>query len=153
MRQGRGRRDDSWLSRLLTPLKRLGQKFLDVLEELASDPADGARKLGALAVASLLAKRLPGPLGWLAGLISSYLEGERGFGFWWQVATLGVALAVGALVALLVLPVAALIALLVVGIVMLVQRGRNKDGDEDRLNASHLDNDAAREPEPASSPA
>ncbi|HZB97692.1 MAG TPA: hypothetical protein VE219_03745, partial [Candidatus Sulfotelmatobacter sp.] len=64
--QRRGRRDDSWLSRLLAPLKQLGQKLLDVLEELVSDPADGARKLGALAVASLLAKRLPGPLGWLA---------------------------------------------------------------------------------------
>lgn len=152
-RQRRGRRDDSWLSRLFAPLKQLGQRFLDVLEELASDPADGARKLGALAVASLLAKRLPGPLGWLAGLISSYLKGERGFGFWWQVVTLGLALAVGALVALLISPVAALIALLVVGIWMLVKGAHNKDDDEDHSDSSGPDSNAGREPGLASSPA
>jgi hypothetical protein len=153
MRQRRGRRDDSWLSRLLAPLKQLGQNLLEALDELASDPAGGVRKLGALAVAGVLAKRLPGPLGWLAGLVSSYLKGERGFGFWWQVVTLGVALAVGALVALLVSPVAGLIALLVVGVWMLVRKARDKNDDKGRSEDSPRESNNGREPAPASSPA
>jgi Flp pilus assembly protein TadB len=51
---------------------------------------------------------------------------ERGFGFWWLVATLGVALALGIVVALLLTPVAGLIALLVVAIWALVRRRRHK---------------------------
>ena len=160
VRQGRDGGAQSWLSRLLTPLKWLGQKLLDVFDSLESDRAGQLRKLGALVAAGLLAKRLPGPLRWLSGLLTSGLTGERGFGFWWLVVALGVALAVGALVALLVSPVAGLIALLVVGIWMLVQRARNKDRDEDRsnerddggVNASPPHGNAGPEPGLASSP-
>ncbi len=102
---------------------------------------------------AMLAKRLPGPLRWLSGLLTSALMGERGFGFWWLVATLGVALLVGALVALLISPVAALIALLVVGIWMLFRRGGSKNDDEDRSKDSRRDGDAGREGGLASSPA
>jgi hypothetical protein len=52
----------------------------------------------------------------------------------------------------LVSPVAGLLALLAVGIWMLV-RARNKDGDEDRSDASSRDGNAGREPDPAQSPA
>jgi hypothetical protein len=90
------------------------------------------KKVGAMLAAGWLSKRLPGPLGSLARTLTSGLSGDRGFGFWWLAVTLGIALAVGALVALLISPVAGLIALLVVGIWMLVQGARNKDDDEDR---------------------
>lgn len=156
-RPGRDGAGQSWLSRLLTPLKWLGRKLLGVFDALASDRAGGLRKLAAAVAVGMLAKRLPGPLRWLSGLVSPVLKGERGFGFWWLVVTLGVALAVAALLAVLVSPVAALIALLVVGIWMLVQRTRNKDGDEDRVkdrsNASRREGNPGREPDPASSSA
>lgn len=92
------------------------------------------RKLGMMVALGLLARRLPGPLRSLERLLMSAAGGERGFGFWWWAVTLGVALAVGALVAVLVTPVAGLIALLVVGIWMLVRRGRAeraKTGEKD----------------------
>ena len=89
--------------------------------------------------AGWLAKRLPGPLGSLSRWLVSGLSGERGFRFWWLAVTLGVALIVGALLALLVSPVAAVIALLVVGIWALVRRARNKEDDEHR--SEHGDED------------
>jgi Flp pilus assembly protein TadB len=78
-----------------------------------------------------LAKRLPRPLRWLGGLFAP--DRERGFGFWWLVATLVVAVALGLVVALLLTPVAGLVALLVVAIWALVRRHRRKR--DDRLGA------------------
>ena len=152
VRQRRDGGGQSWLSRLLTPLKWLGRKLLEVFDALVSDRAGGLRKLGALVAAGMIAKRLPGPLRWLSGMLTSALKGERGFGYWWLVVTLGVALAVGALIAVLISPVAALIALLVVGIWMLVQRARHKHGEKDRSDASRRDSDGGREPGLASAP-
>jgi Flp pilus assembly protein TadB len=124
-----------------------------VFNALVREHGDRLRKLGAVLAATMLAKRLPGPLRWLAKLFISGMEGDRGFGFWWLVVTLGVALAVGALVALLVLPVAALIALIAVGIWMLVRRTKdddqdraNQDGDQDRANDSRRGGNGGREP-------
>lgn len=127
------------MSRLLEGVKSLGRKLSDALEalvseggDLLSDHAGQLKKLGAMLAAGWLAKRLPGPLGSLARWLMSGLSGDRGFGFWWLAVTLGIALAVGALVALLISPVAGLIALLVVGIWMLVRGARKKDDDEER---------------------
>ena len=123
-----------------------------------SEHGDRLRKLGAVVAATMLAKRLPGPLRWLAELFISGMKGERGFGFWWLVVTLGVALAVGALVALLVLPVAALIALIAVGIWMLVRRARTRTttrmgrSDQDRANGSRRGGNGGREPALAGAP-
>ncbi len=50
---------------------------------------------------------------------------DRGFGFWWLVATAALALAVGVLVAVLLSPVIGLVAALVVAIWMLVRRSRS----------------------------
>ncbi len=50
---------------------------------------------------------------------------DRGFGFWWLVATIAIALAVGLLVAVLLSPVIGIVAALVVGIWMLVRRSRS----------------------------
>lgn len=128
---------DSLLSRLLTPVKWLGRKLSDAFQtlvseggDLLSDHAGQLRKLGAMLAAGWLAKRLPGPLGSIARWLASGLSGDRGFSFWWLAVTLGIALAVGALVAVLISPVAGVIALLVAGIWMLVRGARNKDDDE-----------------------
>jgi uncharacterized membrane protein len=75
------------------------------------------------------AEQLPAPLRWLGSLFDP--GRERGFGFWWLVATLGIAVALGMVVALLLTPVAGLIALLVVAIWALVRRRRRKRDDRD----------------------
>jgi hypothetical protein len=71
------------------------------------------------------AKHLGAPLRWLFG------GQERGFGFWWLVATLAIAVALGMVVALLLTPVAGLIALLVVAVWALVRRARRPRDDGD----------------------
>jgi membrane protein implicated in regulation of membrane protease activity len=76
-----------------------------------------------------VAEHLPAPVRWLGRLITP--DRERGFGFWWLVATLAVAVALGMVVALLLTPVAGLIALLVVAIWALVRRRRHKREDCD----------------------
>jgi len=50
---------------------------------------------------------------------------DRGFGFWWLVVTVAIALAIGLLVAVLLSPVIGLLAALIVGIWMLVRGGRS----------------------------
>jgi uncharacterized membrane protein len=77
-----------------------------------------------------VARHLATPLKWLGRLFAP--GRERGFGFWWLVATLAVAVALGMVVALLLSPVAGLIALLVVAIWALVRRRRRKRDDRDR---------------------
>jgi hypothetical protein len=73
------------------------------------------------------AEHLPRPLRFLArALIPSE---ERGFGFWWLVGTLALAVALGLVVALLLTPVAGLIALLVVAVWALVRAGASKRND------------------------
>ena len=51
---------------------------------------------------------------------------DRGFGFWWLVATAVIALAIGLLVAALLSPVIGILAALVVGIWMLARRNRSR---------------------------
>jgi hypothetical protein len=50
---------------------------------------------------------------------------DRGFGFWWLVVTVAIALTVGLLVAVLLSPVIGILAALIVGIWMLVKRSRS----------------------------
>jgi hypothetical protein len=85
------------------------------------------RPIARLLTLRWLAERLSAPVRWLGRLI----VGERGFGFWWLVATLGVAVALGLVVALLLTPVAGLIALLLVAVWALVRRRRHKRDDRD----------------------
>jgi hypothetical protein len=80
-----------------------------------------------------LARHLPPPLRRLGGLFDR--GRERGFGFWWLVATLGIAVALGMVVALLLTPIAGLIAFLTVAIWALVRRHRRKRGDRDNCAA------------------
>jgi hypothetical protein len=87
------------------------------------------RSIARLLVLRWAGKHLPQPLRLLA---RAFTPGEdRGFGFWWLVATLAVAVALGLLVAFLLTPVAGLIALLVVAVWALVRRHRSKRDDRD----------------------
>ena len=52
---------------------------------------------------------------------------DRGFGFWWLVATAAIGLAIGLLVAALLSPVIGIVAALVVGIWMLARRSRSSE--------------------------
>jgi apolipoprotein N-acyltransferase len=74
-----------------------------------------------------VARHLPAPLRWLGWLFAP--DTEHGFGFWWLVATVGVAAALGMVVALLLTPVAGLIAALIVATWALVRRHGRKEDD------------------------
>ena len=88
----------------LAPLRWLGRKLSGLVRRVA--------------------RHVPAPVRWLGRLFAP--GRERGFGFWWLVATLGVAVALGMVVALLLTPAAGLVALLVVATWALVRRRRHK---------------------------
>lgn len=56
---------------------------------------------------------------------------NRGFGFWWLIATLALAVAIGLLVGLLLSPVLGLLAAIGVGIWMLMRRSHDSDSESD----------------------
>jgi len=58
-------------------------------------------------------------------LVKAIIGEDRGFGFWWLVATAAIGLAIGLLVAALLSPVIGIVAALVVGIWMLARRSRS----------------------------
>jgi Flp pilus assembly protein TadB len=114
---------------LLAPLHWLGRKLSGLVRWVAKRLRAPLRPIARLLMLRWVANHLPAPLRWLGRLVAP--GGEHGFGFWWLVATLGVAIALGILVALLLAPVAGLIALLVVAIWVLVRRRRRKRDDRD----------------------
>jgi hypothetical protein len=69
---------------------------------------------------------------------------DRGFGFWWLVATIAIALIIGLIVAVVLSPVIGILAAIVVGIWMLVKRSGSSSSDGD---------DSASASEPAINPA
>jgi hypothetical protein len=99
---------------LLAPLRWLARKLSGV-----------ARWAAKRFLPRWVPKHVPAPLRWVGRLFAP--GRERGFGFWWLVATLVIAGAIGLIVALLLTPVAGLIALLVVAIWALVRRSRRAD--------------------------
>lgn len=56
---------------------------------------------------------------------------DRGFGFWWLLATIAIALVIGLLVAVVLSPVIGILAAIVVGIWILVRSSRSSNSDED----------------------
>jgi hypothetical protein len=124
---GEQQRDESGRrgSGLLAPLRWLGRRLSGLVRWVAKVLRAPPRLVARLLLLRSVARRLATPLRWLGRLFGP--GKERGFGFWWLVATLAVALALGMVVALLLSPVAGLIALLVVAIWALVRRRRKRD--------------------------
>jgi hypothetical protein len=104
----------------LTPLRWLGRTLSGLARWVDRRLGAPLRRL----MPRWVPKHVPAPLKWLGRLFAP--GRERGFGFWWLVATLAIAVALGMVVALLLSPVAGLIALLVVAIWALVRRSRSK---------------------------
>ena len=117
-------------SPLLAPLRWLARKLAGLGRWAAKRLQAPLRPVARLLMPRWVAKHVPAPLRWLGRLLAS--GRERGFGFWWLVATLAVAVALGLVVALLLTPVAGLVAFLIVAIWALVRRRRRKrdDGDD-----------------------
>jgi hypothetical protein len=110
---------------LFAPLRWFGRGLSALAGWLAKGLRAPLRPVARLLGLRWVATHLPAPLRWLGRLFDP--NAERGFGFWWLVATIGVAVALGLVVALLLSPVAGLIALLVVAIWALVRRRRHKE--------------------------
>jgi hypothetical protein len=120
---------------LLAPLRWLRRKLSGLVRWVGRLLRAPLRSIARLLMPRWVTKHVPAPLRWLGRLFAP--GRERGFGFWWLVATLVVAVVLGMVVALLLSPVAGLIALLVVAIWALVRRGRHKrDNRDNRAPAS-----------------
>jgi hypothetical protein len=61
---------------------------------------------------------------------------DRGFGFWWLVATIALAVFIGLLVGVLLSPVLGILAAIGVGIWMLIRGSRSSDSDEDESDGA-----------------
>ena len=141
-------------SGLLAPLRWLRHKLSRLARWVAQQLRAPLRPIARLLLLPWVARHVPAPLRWLGRLFAP--GKERGFGFWWLVATVAVALALGMVVALLLTPVAGLIALLVVAIWALVRRRRRKRDDGDnrpepapaRGNKERFDTPGRTAPEP-----
>jgi hypothetical protein len=116
-------------SGLLASLRWLRRRLSRLARWVAQRLRAPVRPIARMLLVRWVATHVPAPLRWLGRLLAP--GKERDFGFWWLLATLAVALALGMVVALLLTPVAGLIALLVVGVWALVRRRRRKRDDGD----------------------
>jgi hypothetical protein len=116
-------------SGLFAPLRWLGRKLSGLVRWVGRRLWAPLRPIARVLMLRWAVEHLPAPVRWLGRLLTS--GKERGFGFWWLVATLAIAVALGMVVALLLTPVAGLIALLVVAIWALFRRRRDKQQDCD----------------------
>lgn len=72
-----------------------------------------------------LTEKMGGPARVVKSVFRAIAGQDRGFGFWWLVATAAIGLAIGLLIAALLSPVIGIVAALVVGIWMLARRSRS----------------------------
>ena len=77
---------------------------------------------------------------------------ERGFGFWWLIATIAIAGAVGLLVAALLTPVAGIVALLVVGVWAMISRLSGRRDEAKRQEQRRKPDPSVGASEPAAAP-
>jgi lysylphosphatidylglycerol synthetase-like protein (DUF2156 family) len=130
-------------SGLRSSLQWLGRKLSGLVRWVAKQLRAPLQEEARARMQSWVAKHVPAPLRWLGRLFDP--DRERGFGFWWLVATLGIALVLGLVVALLLTPVAGLIALLVVAIWALVRRGRHKRHEREERTSRASARDVGRD--------
>jgi hypothetical protein len=110
----------SWWS---APLRWLQKAAATVLRPL--------RSLFATTVLRPLRSLLSSPVRLAKTIFMATIGKDRGFGFWWLVATIAIALAIGLLIAVVLSPVVGLLAAIIVGIWMLVRRSHSSGSDED----------------------
>src|ERR1700754_1183702 len=85
-------------SSLLASLRWLGRKLSGLVRWVATRLRAPLGQAARSAIRSWAAEHVPAPLGWLGRLFAP--GRDRGFGYWWLMATLGVALVLGLAVAL-----------------------------------------------------
>jgi hypothetical protein len=111
-RKNRGRKR----SRLLTPLRWLRGKLSSAVGWVRAQIKSPARLIKSLFMATI--------------------GKDRGFGFWWLVVTVAIALTIGLLVAVLLSPIIGILAALIVGIWMLIRRSRSSQSRKTVLRRS-----------------
>jgi len=109
------------------PRRGLLAKLSEGVARVYAQVRDAARSL----IKSLVPRAITWPRAKLRPLVGSIkapfmatIGKDRGFGFWWLVTMVAIALVIGLLVAVLLSPVIGLVAALVVAIAMLVRRSR-----------------------------
>ena len=111
----------------VAPLRWLGAKVskaADRLRSLATTAARSVRSLVSSAVDRVRAE-VRSPVRLAKSVFMATIGKDRGFGFWWLMAMVAIAVAIGLLVAVLLSPVIGIVAALVVGIWMLIRRSRS----------------------------
>ena len=126
---GRARKNDRSRksSRLFMLLRWLRGKLSSAVGWVRAQirsPARLIRSLLSRAVGWVRAQ-IRSPVRFIKSLFMATIGKDRGFGFWWLVVTVAIALIVGLLVAVLLSPVIGILAALIVGIGMLVRHGRS----------------------------
>lgn len=129
-------------SGLRHPLRWLGRKLSGLVSWVAERLRAPLRQVAQLLIVRWITEHVPAPLRWLGRLFAP--GREHGFGFWWLVATLGAAVALGLVVAFLLTPVAGLIALLVVAVWALVRRRKRHEREDRTSRAPARDADEGR---------
>jgi hypothetical protein len=116
-------------SGLLAPLRWLRRNLSGLVRWVAKGLRAPLRPIARSLMLQWVTNDLPAPLRWIGHLVAP--DRHRGFGFWWLMTTLAVAVVLGMIVALLLTPLAGLIALLIVAIWALAHQHRHKRDDRD----------------------
>ena len=126
---GRGLRNDRRRksSRLFMLLRWLRGKLSSAVGWVRAQIRSSARLIRSLLSRAVgwARAQIRSPVRLIKSLFMATIGKDRGFGFWWLVVTVAIALTVGLLVAVLLSPAIGLLAALIVGIWMLVRRRRS----------------------------
>lgn len=126
---GRARKNDRSRksSRLFMPLRWLRGKLSGAVGWVRAQIRSSARLIRSLVPRAVgwVRAQLRSPVRLIKSLVMATIGKDRGFGFWWLMVTVAIALTVGLLVAVLLSPVIGILAALIVGIWMLVRHGRS----------------------------
>ena len=131
---GRARKNDRSRksSRLFMPLRWLRGKLSSAVGWVRAQIRSSARLIRSLLPRAVgwVRARIRSPARLIKSLFMATIGKDRGFGFWWLVVTVAIALIVGLLVAVLLSPVIGILAALIVGIWMLVRSRRSSQSRE-----------------------
>lgn len=134
--EGRARKQDRGRerSRLFMPLRWLRGKLSSAVGWVRAQIDRGPERSRSFMPLRWLRGKLSSAAGWvraeIKSLVMATIGKDRGFGFWWLVVTVAIALTIGLLVAVLVSPVIGILAALIVGIWMLVRRSRSSQSNK-----------------------